>query len=167
MYGEFLRDNTVTSYELPVEPPEAEKRQLQNRKSLAKLKIVLKGFAMGFVLAIPRYGFGADGMSLDYLEDEEIKKDIEKKRIKFPKLVDSINRSFADINEIVLAFKLYDYDENLRSKNKHYFFIATMDGFFFFVRKKIAFVEYDSINSVRQDSNGVIISARKVVSDLL
>ena len=80
MYGEFLRDNTVTSYELPVEPPEAEKRQLQNRMSLAKLKIVLKGFAMGFVLAIPRYGFGADGMSLDYLEDEEIKKDIEKKK---------------------------------------------------------------------------------------
>ena len=40
--------------------------------------------------------------------------------------------------------------------------MATMDGFFFFVNKKIAFIEYDALRAGRQDSNGVIVSAWKV-----
>lgn len=162
MNGEILKDNTETLSEQIVEPTEAEKRQLQRKMDLLKLKMSLTGFAMGFATALPRYGFGVDGISIDYLEDEEIKKDIAKRRIKFPKLIDSINRSFADFNEIVFAFRVCETDKHLKSRNKHYFLIATMDGFFFFVRKKIAFVEYGSLRAVSQDANGVVISARKV-----
>lgn len=110
--------------------------------------------------ALSNYEFDGNIVTIEILDEDEIKKDIANGEIKLQKLIDSIYQSYTDENEIVHAFRFCVMDDY--NEHRHYFLIATMDGFFFFVREKIAFVEYEALKSVRQDSNGVVISAWKV-----
>lgn len=149
--------------EASIDPAEAKRKELKKECDLVKLSISLVQFQIEFMkpLSSGILDFSDDFVTIDCPFESEIKEDIANGEIKLPKLIDSINGSYADDNEIVQAFKLCMTDEEFH-EHKRYFLIATMDGLFFFVSKKIAFVEYDALKSVKQDSNGVVISAWKV-----
>ena len=119
--------------------------------------------ALGFSESLTLDGLNFDEVlvTINILFENEIREDIANGGIKLPRLIDSINRSYEDYTKMVSAFKFCMMDEDF-NEHKHYFLIATMDGLFFFVHKKIAFIEYDALKSVRQDSSGVIVSAWKV-----
>ncbi len=146
-----------------IDPVEAERKELKKQFDLVKLNASLVQFQIGFMEPFSSgiLDFSGDLVTIDSPFESEIKEDITNGEIKLPKLIDSINRSYSDDNEIVHAFKLCVMDEDF-NEHKYYFLIATMDGLFFFINKKIAFIEYEALRSVRQDSNGVIISAWKV-----
>lgn len=145
------------------DPMAATRREIKKQLDLFKLSMALNQLIGGFIESIKLGGinFDEDLVTIDIPFEKEIKEDIANGEIKLPRLIDSINRSYADDAEIVFAFKFCKTDEDF-NEHKHYFLIATMDGLFFFVRKKIAFIEYDALKSVRQDSSGVIVSAWKV-----
>lgn len=149
--------------EASIDPAEAERKEIQKQWDLVKLNFTLLQFKMSFMqpLISGVFDFGGDLVTVDNPFENEIKEDISNGVISLPKLIDSINRSYADDTEMVHAFKFCVMDEDF-NEHKHYFLIITMDGFFFFVNKKIAFVGYDALRAVRQDSNGVIVSAWKV-----
>lgn len=152
---DFEIDIDASNYQI-----EDGRKELQKQWDLMKLNLVFCQFQVGFM----RNGilnFGGDLVTIDNPFENEIREDISKGKIKLQKLIESINRSYSDESEMVYAFKFCTTDDNV-NEHKHYFFIATIDGFFFFVKKKIAFIEYDAIKSVRQDFNGVVISAWRV-----
>ena len=63
----------------------------------------------------------------------------------------------------VYAFKMLENPGRIDERElMHYFVITTIDGLFFYINKKIAFVSYNSIDSVKQDLDSVTISAWKV-----
>ena len=128
--------------------------------NLLKIQVVLTQISAKFAIAVASDEL-EDLVIADSLDGNEIMEDIANGVIKLPKLVDSITQSYADESMMVYGYKFCEFDEYLNEYG-HYFLIATMDGFFFFVDRKIAFVEYDALRSVRQDSNGVVVSASKV-----
>ena len=112
-------------------------------------------------MSISKISYGGDWDRIDVQHEKKlIKEDISNGEITLPQIVDSINRSYEEDNEMVYVFRFCGIDDDL--KRQKYFLISTMDGLFFFVHKKIAFVEYDALLSVSQDSNGVVITASKV-----
>lgn len=111
------------------------------------------------------------------LSKNDLSEEIVKENIRLPILIESIEKSFKHGNGFVKAFRfcekknLYDFSEKIneiiKEKEKEekeqkeeieeieeiakdYFFIATIDGLFFFIDDKIAFVEYDSIISINK-----------------
>ena len=132
-----------------------------NEKKRKTIKLMKIGFAFA------RFSTNLDlagpsGELEDLVVFREFKEDIVSGVIKLPQLVDSITRSYADkINGIVFGYKFCGRDEDF-NEYEHYFMIATMDGVFFFIDRNIAFVEYEAFRSVRQDPNGVVVSASKV-----
>ena len=151
--------------EASVDPIEVEKRGIQKQLDFLKLNIALFKFTTGLATAALGNGlnFDEDIVTLDSPFENEIREDITNGEIRLQKLIDSINKSYADDNEIVHAFKFCTMDED-SNEHKHYFLIATMDGFFFFVKKKIAFVEYESLKSVKQKKATMKLMKMKLLS---
>lgn len=146
-----------------VDPIEAQQEEITKQFDLLKLNIALMKFTMEFSSAFARRGFDFSGplVTLDTPFEDEVKDDISKGEIKLDCLKDSVQRSLDNDTGFLHAFKFSEMDDNFK-EHKHYFLIATIDGYFFFVEGKIAFVEYDSVRSVKQNSNSLTISAWKV-----
>lgn len=94
-------------------------------------------------------------IEIEVLSENEIYEEIVKGNIRLPILIESIKRSFDHENGFVKAFRFYKknypYHFSNSEEKKYYFFIATIDGLFFFVDGNIAFVEYGSVISVNKD----------------
>lgn len=149
--------------EASVNPLEAEKKEIRKQFDLMKLNISLTQFTMGFMMQLTSglQNFEGELVTVDSAFISEVKEDIENGELKLSKLINSINKSCEGENELVHALRFCVLDE-ASEEHRHYFLIATMDGLFFFVNKKIAFIEYDALRSVKQNSTGVVISAWKV-----
>ena len=150
----YTKDNIGildSDFEIDIErianPASAEKTKTQKMADILGVKLKLMKFFIE--LKAPR------------TYKDEIEEDISNGKIKLACLIDSINKSYIDDIEAVEAIKLSVTDENFNIC-KRYFLISTIEGFFFFVNEKIAFVKYDDIRSVKQNFDSVIISAWKV-----
>ena len=141
---------------------EAEKKELKRQLYVTKIDSALMELTFGFSSAAinDRFNFDVPIVTVDIAFDQEIKDDVTNGEIKLPFLRDSIKRTFDD-NDLVHAFKLCITDEDLNDY-KHYFLIGTMDGFFFFIKDKIAFVEYNAIKEVKQNASSVTVTAWRV-----
>lgn len=97
------------------------------------------------------------------LSKNDLSEEIVKENIRLPILIESIEKSFKHGNGFVKAFRFCEkkysfvFSEKINKTIKEieeiakdYFFIATIDGLFFFIDDKIAFVEYDSIISINK-----------------
>lgn len=146
--------------EASVDPIAALKKEINEQIELSKLNMALLGFSREFTSVLARkvrkgLFFSEPIVTLDMPLEDEIENDTINGEIKLDCLRDSVQRSI-DSGMCLHAFK-FNHNEH-----KHYFMITTIDGYFFFVKEKISFVEYDLIESVKQDSNSVTISAWRV-----
>lgn len=166
----YTKDNAGvldTDFEIDIEasvdPIEAQKKELNKQMDLINLNIAFMKFDQEFLSAlfIRELDFNEPLVTLDIPIEDEIKEDISNGEIKLGCLKDSVQRTLDNGGVCIHAYKLGEMDDDFNVHN-HYFLIATIDGYFFFVEGKIAFVEYDSVRSVKQDSNSVTISAWRV-----
>lgn len=152
-----------TDFEIDIEssidPAEVQKKKTVKQLDSLKINMALLDFSFEFATA-----FGGAEMDLtmplvtiDAVDDAEVRNDISNGEIKLECLKDSIHKSLSDELGFLYAYKFSEMDDEC-NEYKHYFFIATVDGLFFFVEGKIAFVEYDSVRAVKQDLNSVTIS---------
>ncbi len=144
-----------------IDPAEAERKEINRQFDLVRLNLALLKFSTGFTMANLGSNSDMTFVTVDTLFKEEIEADISNGVIQLPVLINSIKKSYEENAELVYAFKFNAMDDNFNA-HTHYFFITTVDGFFFFVKERIAFVEYDSIRSVTQTSNSVSIFAWNV-----
>lgn len=166
----YTKDNAGvldTDFEIDIEASVdsigAQKKEVAKQFDLIKLNLALMKFTMEFSSALIKRGLDFNGplVTVNTPFADEVKDDISNGEIKLDCLKDSVQRSLDNDTGFLHAFKFCETDDDF-NEHKHYFLIATIDGYFFFVEGKIAFVEYDSVRSVKQDSNLVTISAWRV-----
>lgn len=167
-FDKYTKDNSGiidTDFEIDLQPSiesnEAPKQEIGKQFDLLKLNFALMSLNWKLSSAYVDKGIGFSGPLLDTASEDTVKNDITNGEIKPDFLKDSIQRSFDTENFILYAFKFSNMNED-SDKHTHYFLITTIDGYFFFVEGMIAFVEYDSVKSVRQDSNSLTIYPYRV-----
>lgn len=145
--------------EASIDPIENLKNEINKQFKLMTLKLALLEFSKGFCAALAdmRLNLGILISYIDTVEEDEIKEEISNGKIKLECLKSSILKSLDDENGFVYAYRICNGDDS-DSEHKPYFFIATVDGYFFFIEDKIAFVEYVSVRGVKQDFGSVTIS---------
>lgn len=142
---------------------EAQRKEKNNNLNLINLNVALMKFSRLFTSVLIRRAFRYNRslVTIALLSDDEVKENISNGEISLECLKDSVRRSLENDFGFIHAFTFRENDDEC-NEYKDYFFIATIDGYFFFVEGRIAFVEYDSVLSVKQDSSAVTISARSV-----
>ena len=160
-----LETDFIIDLEGTVDPAAAAKKEMEKSFDTMKIAFALTQFSFRIMIGscggIKSIWSGEkDCVILESPSESEVKEDIATGIINLRVLIDSINRSYKEIMSIeAYYFKETNTDY---TKQRHYFLIATIDGLFFFINRKIAFVSFDSLRSVIQESASVTISARKV-----
>lgn len=84
------------------------------------------------------------------VRDDKLLNDISSGRIKASVIIDSIKKSHKIDDGFAVAYKFDPIDDD--GDNDDYFLIITVDGFFFYLDGMIAFTNYDSIISVKENA---------------
>ena len=139
------------------------RKEINRRFDLMAIRAALLKFTGGFASAFAdmKIKLGILMTSIDTIGEDEIKEDVYNGKIKLECLKYSIQKSLDDEFGFVCGYKFDKVGDNANPEHAYYFFITTVDGYFFFVESKIVFVEYDSVKNVKQDLNSVTIFAKE------
>ena len=141
--------------EASVEAMAAQEKEISSPWDLLQLNIEFTELETCFTMAIINGALA----KIDQVSDDEVKNDVSNGKIKLDCLKGSVQRSLDNDDGFIHAFKICDTDDD---EYKHYFLIATIDGYFFFIDESIAFIKYGAVRSVKQDRESLTISASKI-----
>lgn len=158
----YTKDNSEvveTDFEIDIEASiksmAAQEKEISSPWDLMRLDIEFTELEACFTMAIINGALA----KIDFVSDDEVKKDVANGKIKLDCLKGSVHRSLDNDDGFIHAFKICDTDDD---EYKHYFLIATIDGYFFFINEGIAFIKYGAVTSVKQDRESLTISASKI-----
>lgn len=130
-----------------------------NLSSLStEASILLGSFTSAYLTKGPGFSFRRnddDPPMICSVRDNELLEEISSGRIRASIIIDSIKKSHEIDDGFAVAYKFDSIDDD---DDDDYFLIITADGFFFYLDDMIAFTDYDSIISVKENTKALDIT---------